>query len=190
MDHETGREVWQGEIGEPWGGNGPACATGYYHDPETNKKAWTSDGRWYKTGDLAKKDADGNLIFVGRTKDMVKRGGQNVYPVEIEELLLGHPKIAQVAIVGMPDPILGEACCAYVVPYEGETFTFQDMVSFLKDAKVATYKIPERLEIVDKLPMASEDLKVNKNALREDILNKLKAEGKISSSGVMLGDKP
>ena len=89
-----------------------------------------------------------------------------------------HPKVRQVAIVPMPDPIMGEKACAYVAPMEGEEFTFDEMKTFLKSKKIASFKLPERLEIVNELPMRDSQ-KVAKASLREDIAKKLKDEGVI-----------
>ena len=151
--------------------------TAYYKDPSLTRQIITDDG-WFKTGDLGKFDADGNLIIAGRRKEMIIRGGQNIYPAEIENLLLPHPRIAAVAIVGMPDPVMGERACAYVVPRPGQALTLDDIVSFLKAKQIAPYKLPERIEILDKLPMVGEQ-KIDKKLLVQDITAKLKAEGKI-----------
>ncbi len=173
---DAGEEVARGEVGKLWA-TGPGCVSGYYKDPEATWQAWTEDG-WFRTGDLGRLDEDGNLIIVGREKDMIKRGGQNIYPVEIESLLVSHPKVLDVAIVGMPDPLMLEKACAYVIPQPGQQLTFEEMVSFLKEKKIASFKLPERLEIVDKFPLAAEQ-KVSKKALQQDIINKLMAEGKL-----------
>jgi non-ribosomal peptide synthetase component E (peptide arylation enzyme) len=173
---DEGRLVESGQVGEVWG-RGPCCVSGYYRDPEANRQAWTGDG-WYRTGDLARWDGDGNLVIVGRKKDMIIRGGQNIYPVEIEDLLVAYPKVKDVAIVGMPDPTMGERACAYVVPKADAEFTFDEMVAFLKGSNIAAYKIPERLEIVSELPLASGQ-KVDKKALQGDIADKLRSEGRM-----------
>jgi len=171
---DNGKEVGKGEIGEIVV-RGPILASGFYRNPEATWQVWTKDG-WFKTGDLGRIDVNGNLLIVGRKKEMIIRGGQNVYPIEIEGFLATHPKISAVAVVGMPDPIMGEKACAYVVPKAGEKFVFEEMVDYLKAKKVANYKIPERLEIVDALPLVGGQ-KVDKKALQKDILAKLKAEG-------------
>lgn len=160
----NGQEVRQGEVGEVWS-RGPAAVSGYYRDPQTTALAWTPDG-WFKFGDLGYLDADGDLVLVGRKKDMIIRAGQNIYPIEIETVLLNHPKIAAAAIVGIPDPVVGEKACAFVVTKGGENLNFQQMVSFLKEQKLAPYKMPERLEVVDQLPLIA-DQKVDKKALQK-----------------------
>lgn len=171
MVDDAGKEVATGQVGEIWG-RSASCAWGYFQDPDSTKQAWTEDG-WFKSGDLGKWDEKGNLIIAGRKKDMIMRGGQNIYPVEIETLIQGHPKVQEVAVVGMPDAVLGEKTCAYVVLKNGVTFTFEEMISFLKGKKIAAYKFPERLEIIAKLPMVSEGQKVDKKALRLDIVSKM-----------------
>lgn len=173
---EDGKKAPSGEAGEILM-KGPAAVSGYYKDPEATWQAWDKDG-WYRTGDLGKFDEHGNVIIVGRKKDLIIRGGQNIYPVEIENLLSGHPKISKIAIVKMPDPVMGERTCAYVVSKGGEDLAFEEMVSFLKEKGLSAYKFPERLEFLDALPMVAEGQKVDKRALEEKIAEKLKAEGK------------
>ena len=174
---EKGREVKAGEVGEIWG-TGPSLPSGYYLDPDGTVQAWTKDG-WFKTGDLGRLDERGDLVLVGRQKDIIIRGGQNIYPAEIESLMQAHPKIAEVAVVAMPDTVMGEKACAYVVPKAGQSFTFKEMAAYLTDQDIAHYKIPERLELINKLPMVGEDTKVDKKALQKDIATKLTAEGKL-----------
>lgn len=171
---ENGHELIKGEVGEIWLG-GPVISSGYYRDPETTWQSWTKNG-WFKTGDLGKLDDHDNLVVVGRKKDMIIRGGQNIYPVEIENILLTHPKVANVAIVGMADPIMGERACAYIVLKPGQMFTFEEMVSYLKSKDIVAYKFPERIEIIDELPVVG-DKKIDKKLLRQQIAQKLKAEG-------------
>ncbi len=142
-------------------------------DPEATRQAWGNG--WFEMGDLGKFDEDGNLMLVGRKKDIIIRGGQNIHPAEIENVLLTHPKISAVALVPMPDPVMGEKACAYVVPKAGEQLTFDEMTSFLRDKNMAPYKLPERFEVIGKLPLIAEQ-KPDKNTLRRDIAKKLEAE--------------
>lgn len=176
---EEGKEVKLGEVGEAIY-NGPSAGSGYYKDNETTLRVWGKLGKegYCRSGDLAKFDEEGNLILVGRRKDMIIRGGQNIYPAEIEGLLLTHPKIRSVAIVPMPDPVMGEKACVYVSLEPNEQFTFEEMLSFLKSMRIANYKLPERLEIRDELPLKGHQ-KINKTSLCEDIIQKLKEEGKL-----------
>jgi len=170
---DSGTEVAHGEIGQIMV-RGPFASAGYYKSPELNEKAW-KDGKWFKVGDYGKLDAKGNLIIIGRTDDVILRGGQNIYPAEIEILLADHPKIERVAVVGMPDRTMGQKCCAFVVSRQGEIPTFDEIVSFLKNKEIAPYKLPERLEIIDELPYTKEQ-KIDKKVLRFRIAEKL--EGK------------
>ncbi|MFQ5851796.1 MAG: AMP-binding protein [Candidatus Binatia bacterium] len=168
---EEGKPVGTGQVGEVQG-RGPSCSTGYYRDPSLTRKTWTYDG-WLPLGDLARWDDERNLILVGRKRDLIIRGGQNIEPVEIENHLLAYPKVKQAAVVGMPDPILGEKLCAYVVPQTEDPLTLQEIVLFLQSKKIAPYKVPERLEMVESLPMVSET-KVDKRLLAGDIAEKLR----------------
>ena len=173
---DNGNEVPEGEVGALWF-RGPHSPAGYYRDLETTMTVFREDG-WTTTGDLVKWER-GCLWIMGRKKDMIIRGGQNIYPAEIEGLLNEHPAVANVAVVGMPDKEMGERACAFVVVKKGYTFTFDDMVSFLLEKKLAKFKLPERLEIVDSLPTVGDSGKVNKRELRRIIEEKLKEEGKI-----------
>ena len=176
---EEGQEVPSGEIGEVVV-RGAVATSGYFRDPETTTQVWGEepDG-WFRMGDLGKFDAQGNLYVVGRKKDMIIRGGQNIIPGEVENMLIAHPKILNVAIVAMPDPVMGEKACAYVIPKPGQDFTFEEMISFLKEKKIAPYKLPERLETVARFPMSGDGQKIIKKALSEDVTSKLRVEGKI-----------
>ncbi|MBI4333408.1 MAG: AMP-binding protein [Chloroflexi bacterium] len=162
----------RGEVGEIVV-RGPGGVGGYYLDPESTWAAWSKDG-WFHMGDLGRFDEKGNLVITGRKKDIIIRGGQNIYPAEIEQLLVTHPKVLEAAVVKMPDAVMGEKACAYVVPRSGENFAFDDMIMFLREKDVATYKLPERLEVIDKLPMVAAGQKVDKKALEADIRSKLR----------------
>jgi non-ribosomal peptide synthetase component E (peptide arylation enzyme) len=178
--YETGKEVAMGEVGEIWG-RGPTFTDSFYKDRKGTEQAWTKDG-WFKTSDLAKFDDNGNIVLVGRSKDVIIRGGQNIYPAEVEDILLTHPYVLDASVVGMPDPSMGERACAYVVPRQGQQFTFDEMLTFLKSKRIAPYKSPERLELIDKLPMVAEGQKVDKKLLVQDITRKLEREGKLKKT--------
>lgn len=173
---DDGLEVAKGEIGEIML-NGPGGDSGYYKDPEATRQAWTGDG-WFRMGDLGKLDDRGNLIIVGRKKDLIIRGGQNIYPTEIETILVKHPKILDVAIVGMPDPVMGEKACAYVTARPEQRVDLEEIVAFLKSQNIANYKLPERLELMDKLPMVADGQKIDKKVLQQDITRKLQSAEK------------
>ena len=174
---EAGNTAAPGQIGEVQG-RGPSCSSGFYKDPEATQKTWTCDG-WLPLGDLGRWNSRGDLIIAGRKSEVIIRGGQNIQPGEIEDLLLAHGKIRQAAVVGMPDPILGERVCAYVIPRGDDRPTLEEVVAFLQSKKIAPYKLPERLEIVEGLPMVS-DTKVNKRLLSEDITAKLRSKSSIA----------
>lgn len=179
---DAGVEVPQGEVGELWA-RGGSSSSGYYQDVEATVAAWGELGKngWYRTGDLAKVDEGGNISIVGRKKDMILRGGQNVFPREIELELLSHPKVQDACVVGVPDPVMGERVCAFVVPARGEEPSVQEMVSFLRGKRLAVHKLPERLEFIEQLPLLG-DQKVDKIALRKRIIETLAAEGRHSAA--------
>ncbi len=168
--NDKGEDVGQGEVGRIMI-SGPFPFAGYYRAPEQNHGIMTGE-KWLKLSDLGRFDEQGNLIIVGRIDDVIIRGGQNIYPEEIEALLVDHPKVQNVAIIGMPDPVMGQKSCAYVVPRSNEMFTFEEMVAFLKDKGIAPYKLPERLEIIDKLPVTGGG-KLDRKALCLDMSEKL-----------------
>lgn len=170
---EDDNEVPDGEPGILYF-RGPHAPAGYYRDEELTSTVFDSDG-WTTTGDIVKFDQE-CLWILGRSKDMIIRGGQNIYPAEIEGLLNDHPKVASVAIVGYPDKAMGERACAYVIPKAGQDFTFDEMVEFLKGKQLAMFKLPERLEVVAEFPAVGDSGKVNKETLKKEIAEKVKQE--------------
>jgi len=136
---------------------------GYLKRPELDN---TDANGWFDTGDLARMDAEGYIRIAGRSKDIIIRGGENIPVVEVEGLLFKHPKIAAVAIVGYPDARLGERACAFVVPRDGASLSFAELVAYLKAQQMAQQYIPERLELVTELPRTPSG-KVQKFKLRE-----------------------
>jgi len=150
---------------------GHAQFIGYLKRPELTAVSHTPDG-WFMTGDRAILDPDGFVSISGRTKDIIIRGGENIPVVEIENLLFAHPKVANVAIVAMPDPRLGERACAFVIPKPGEPLTLAEVVRYLETKEVAKQKFPERLEIVGEFPMTASG-KIQKFRLREIVAAKL-----------------
>jgi non-ribosomal peptide synthetase component E (peptide arylation enzyme) len=145
----SGHDVAPGAEGEI-AAQGPSVHLGYHKNPTANAELFTADG-WFRTGDLGQFDSAGNVKIVGRLKEMINRGGKKFFPREIEEILYTHPKILHAAIVGVPDPRLGERNCLCVIPRPGQTLTLDEAVGYLKDG-VATYKLPETIEIFDELP--------------------------------------
>jgi acyl-CoA synthetase (AMP-forming)/AMP-acid ligase II len=132
---------------------GPNTCVGFYLDPE--RTGATFDDGWVRSGDLATMDDDGYLTVVGRKKEIIIRGGMNITPREIEELLLGFEEVDRAAVVGLPDERLGERVCACVVLRPGAALELDEVVARLRRTGVATYKLPERLAVLDSLPMTA-----------------------------------
>jgi 2,3-dihydroxybenzoate-AMP ligase len=153
---------------------GPYTPRGYYRASEQNARAFTADG-WYRSGDVCRLTAGGNLVVEGRDKDMINRGGEKISAEEVENLVYRLPAVSQVAAVAMPDAVLGERVCVYVVVRPGATVTPADVRRLFEEAGVAAFKVPERLVVVDGLP-ATKVGKIDKKALRADIAERLEAE--------------
>ena len=153
---------------------GPSQFVGYFKRPEFTSESYTAEG-WFKTGDRGTLDRDGYLSITGRSKDLIIRGGENIPVVEVENVLFAHPKVASVAIVGMPDARLGERACAFVIPKPGEFPTLAELVAFLEGKQLARQKFPERIEIVSEFPMTPSG-KVQKFRLRQLVAEKLATE--------------
>jgi fatty-acyl-CoA synthase len=159
----------------PVGATGELCTRGYsvmlgYWEDEPRTREAIRDG-WMHTGDLATIDADGYCNIVGRVKDMVIRGGENVYPREIEEYLFRHPKIQAVQVFGVPDPKYGEEVCAWIVLKPGQSATEDEVRAFCRD-QIAHYKIPRYIRFVDDMPMTVTG-KVQKFVMRETMIRDL-----------------
>jgi len=172
-----GEPVAPGQTGELLT-RGPYTIRGYYKAPEHNAKAFTANG-FYRTGDVVRMLPSGNFTVEGRVKDLINRGGEKIAAEELENLILAHASVHNVAVVAMPDPILGEKICAYVVCRPGQTLTLEALRAFLDAAKIARFKLPERLELIDALPLTSVG-KISKKQLREDVAAKLRTEGKMA----------
>ena len=165
---EHGRDVPPGAAGEI-AADGPSVHLGYHKNPTANAELFTADG-WFRTGDLGQFDQAGNLKIVGRLKEMINRGGKKFFPREIEEILYAHPKILHAAIVGVPDPRLGERNCLCVIPRPGERISLEEIVAFLKDG-VATYKLPEMVEVFEELPFTPTG-KIQRHVLASQVLER------------------
>jgi 2,3-dihydroxybenzoate-AMP ligase len=175
-DVNTGDELPVGEIGECWT-RGPYTLRGYYKAPERNKEAISPDG-YYKTGDLIKQDRQGNIMVVGRLKDCISRGAEKINAEEVENHITKFPKVKNAAVVAMPDKVMGERVCAFVVPKSGAKFDLTGLTDFLlNDQKIAKFKVPERMEFIDELPITKVG-KFEKKSLREKITKILEEEGK------------
>ena len=158
------RPVRDGEVGELTC-RGPYTLRGYYGVPEYNKKQFTRDG-YYRSGDLMRKHPSGNYVVEGRKKDLINRGGEKISAEEIENLILSHPAVQNVACVPVPDANLGEKMCACLVLKRGAKLEFPELVDFLKSKEIAKFKLPERMLVVDDFPVSTFG-KVSKKALSE-----------------------
>ena len=147
---ETGEDVGPGEEGEIWI-RGPQRMKGYFGRPEETDTLIDADG-WLHTGDIGEMDARGYLWITDRMKDMFITGGFNAYPAEIENLMLRHPAIGQVAVVGVPDHRMGEVAMAYVIPRLGATVDPDEIIAWCR-TEMANYKVPRYVEVVDALPL-------------------------------------
>jgi cyclohexanecarboxylate-CoA ligase len=161
---EAGRAVPGGEVGEVFA-RGPELCLGY-RDPRLDAEAFDERG-FFRTGDLGRLDADGYLTITGRVKDVIVRGGEKLSAKEIEDLLLEHPEVREVAVVPFPDRALGERVCAVVVPRDpAAPPTLAELVRFLEAREISRRKLPERLELAAGLPTTASG-KVQKHLLRE-----------------------
>ncbi|MBI4191890.1 MAG: AMP-binding protein, partial [Betaproteobacteria bacterium] len=150
---EDGSAMAPGECGEVLV-RGPGVSMGYLGDNEGNDRLFDAEG-WGHTGDLGYLDRDNILHVVGRKKDIIIRGGLNIVPREIEDLIASHPSVRQVAVIGLPDPELGERACVVAALRPGHRLALNELVDFLRTHEISTYKLPERLEIVDELPVTA-----------------------------------
>jgi len=146
---------------------------GYQSNPDANAEAFTNG--WFRTGDQGMMDDDGYFSLTGRLKEIINRGGEKISAEEVENLILQHAAVKNVACVPMPDERLGERMCAYVVPQAGQTLGLKDLIGFLETKEIARFKMPERLELIDDLPVSTFG-KVSKKALGEWIADKIAAE--------------
>jgi 2,3-dihydroxybenzoate-AMP ligase len=166
---DAGGEVRDGEAGELVT-RGPYTIRGYYNAPDRNAEAFLPGG-WYRMGDVVRRR--GRYVYTeGRRKDMINRGGEKISCEEIENLILAHPKVKSAVLVGMPDPVFGEKACACVVTLPGETLAFADLIAFLRERQIASFKLPERLEIFGELPVSPVG-KILKRELRETVAERL-----------------
>jgi len=161
---DEGREVAPGEVGELIC-RGPYTLRGYYGVPEYNAKAFTREG-FYCSGDLMRRHPSGNYVVEGRKKDLINRGGEKISAEEIENLILSHPAVQNVACVPVPDAHLGERMCACVILKSGSNLSLNELVEYLKSKEIAKFKLPERLELLDDFPVSTFG-KVSKKALSE-----------------------
>ncbi len=163
VEADTGRECGTGEVGELWT-RSVQNMKGYWNKPEETARTLTADG-WLKTGDAGFKDAEGYVFLTDRVKDMIVSGGENVYPAEVENALSGHPGIADVAVIGVPDPKWGETVKAIVVRRPDVTIAAEQIIEYARE-RLARYKCPTSVDFADVLPRNPSG-KLLKRQLRE-----------------------
>lgn len=156
---------------------GPYTLRGYFNAEEHNARSFTPDG-FYRSGDMMRRLPSGNYVVEGRKKDLINRGGEKISAEEIENLILAHPTVQNVACVAMPDAVLGEKMCAFVILKVRQTLTLDELVDYLKQEEIARFKLPERLEIVDSFPLSTFG-KVSKKDLVEMVKDRLLSEGAV-----------
>lgn len=162
---DEGHEVADGVPGELVT-RGPYTIRGYYMAPEKNAEAFMPGG-WYRMGDIVRRQ--GRYVFTeGRRKDLINRGGEKISCDEVENLILTHPKVKSVALVAMPDPVFGEKACACVVTQAGQTLAFEELVGYLKTLQIASFKLPERLVVMEAFPVSPVG-KILKRELRDHV---------------------
>jgi fatty-acyl-CoA synthase len=145
--------------------SGPNVMPGYWERPDANAAAFTDDGVWFHSGDVAVTDKDGYVFLVDRVKDMIISGGENIYPAEVEKALVEHPAVLDAGVFGVPDAKWGEVGCAVVVLVPGQEASGEDLRAFLR-GRIAKYKVPATFRFVDELPRSGAG-KILKNRLRE-----------------------
>ena len=177
VDLITKKDMPAGQKGECWT-RGPYTLRGYYKSDERNKEAFSEDG-YYKTGDLIQRDKNGNITVMGRIKDCISRGAEKINAEEVEDHILKFSQVKNVAVVAMPDKIMGERVCAFIVAKDKRSFLLDELSDFLINTeKIAKFKVPERLEFINELPITKVG-KFEKLSLRNKITDILRNEGKI-----------
>ncbi|UGY11685.1 acyl-CoA synthetase [Phyllobacterium pellucidum] len=172
IQDDAGNELEPGMTGEICV-IGPAVFAGYYENPEANAKAFRNG--WFRTGDLGHMDTAGYLFITGRASDMYISGGSNIYPREIEEKILSHPDISEVAVLGIPDPMWGEVGLAVCVPHDGASPDADAMIAWI-DGKMARYKLPKRFVFWPEMPKSAYG-KIAKKLIREELIRRGELEG-------------
>jgi 2,3-dihydroxybenzoate-AMP ligase len=169
---DDGNEVPDGEPGELIV-RGPYTINGYYNAPEKNAEAFTADG-FYRMGDIVRKR--GRYVYTeGRRKDLINRGGEKISCDEVENLIFGLPQVKEVSLVAMPDPVFGEKACACVVLKPGTQLGFDELIAHLRGQRIASFKLPERLEVMPAFPVSPVG-KILKRELRDMVASKVEAE--------------
>jgi 2,3-dihydroxybenzoate-AMP ligase len=165
------RELPDGEPGELVT-RGPYTIRGYYDAPAKNAEAFMPGG-WYRMGDVVRKRGR-DVYAEGRRKDLINRGGEKINSDEIESLIYKHPAVKVVALVPMPDPVFGEKACACVILHPGASLDLPALVAFLREQRIASFKLPERLEVLEEFPLSPVG-KILKRQLREIVEQRMTA---------------
>ena len=161
---EAGRDVTRGAEGEiVMRPSRVVMGCGYYRDLVSTRKSWTDD--FYRLGDLGRLDDGGNLVLVGRASELIIRGGQNIVPAEVEELLMSHANVSDAVVVGVPDEVMGERVCACIIPKAGATLTVEDARGHFHALGVAPFKCPEMIVPFEEFPLAMSGMKVDRRQL-------------------------
>ena len=177
IDPDTGKELPDGQDGE-FCSRGYHIMKGYYKMPDATNQAIDADG-WLHSGDLARRNPDGTYLITGRLKDMIIRGGENIYPKEIEEFIYTHPSVADVQVIGVPDAKYGEAVMACIILKEGQQVTREERTEYIK-SHMARHKVPQYIEFVDSFPMNAAG-KILKYKMREEAAERL---GLVGAAGI------
>src|SRR5439155_23718447 len=162
----NGREAADGAVGELLT-RGPYTIRGYFCADDHNARSFTADG-FYRSGDLVRIE-NGNLVVEGRIKDLINRGGEKISAEEVERLILAHPAVMQAAVVAMPDRVLGERVCAFLVIRHGAGVAHEELNRFLLGQGLAKFKLPERVETIGEMPLTNIG-KINKQLLRDRLM--------------------
>jgi 2,3-dihydroxybenzoate-AMP ligase len=176
---DAGRELPDGESGELVT-RGPYTIRGYYNAPDKNAEAFLPGG-WYRMGDIVRRR--GRYVYTeGRRKDMINRGGEKISCEEVENLILAHPSVRSAVLVAMPDPVFGEKACACVVTHPGRTLALDELIGFLRGKQIASFKLPERLELFAELPVSPVG-KILRRTLREAVVARIEQERAPATKG-------
>jgi non-ribosomal peptide synthetase component E (peptide arylation enzyme) len=161
------KDVTPGDVGRLWV-RGLHTEAQLFNSPELDRSRRVNG--YFDLQELGRLDDEGNIVLMGREHDLIIRGGQNIFPADVEATLSQHPKVIEVAVVGIPDPEMGERVCAFVVCRDGNTIDLVEIKSFLQENGLARFKWPERLEIIPSLPRVASGYKVDKKKLKENYL--------------------
>ncbi len=165
-----------GEVGNIFVQRNPCSASGYYKNPALNEDLWGSG--LFDLCETGRFDEEGYLILASRKRNVIKRGGQRISPKDVEDLVMRHPDVREVAAIGMPDPEMGQRICVYIVPKPNCTISLQDLAGFLRAQKASPFLIPERVELISGMPLLLTGHKVDRRWLEQKIASTLEQEAR------------